>query len=1244
MIKINYKSDFKINESSETVAMEVPFVFSYYVFDNKKYVVSFDGHNYVNCERKEDGSLDVIFNQPEFGIGHLKVERKYAVDDKAFADGVFDVVTVDKTDVFITSGQTFETYVKTLVVPPYLKGDKGDPMTWDTMTETERGELVHDVAEAIDPEMVMTENEKARQEAEQSRQTAEQQRSATFNTLKGEMQSAINAGNEAATNAQKVVNEYDTKVAEQDSKLTELGSEQKYIGATLDKETNKMIPELYLTGIDKSKVYNIYGIINGESSRSVLIYDSNGSEPDIYVALAYTTDLSKDVIKVEEREGSGINGWIVVNWDLVPSGTNNPFSIINIDSVCSLANNPRIAAEIKNSVFDTEIKYLKEKDNESEGKINQINADILVKDSYSESIIPSYVSGFGVNNTGGLFESSDYGYFAPIHLPTNKCIELNNGNTLYQGHRVSVFYQCDKDGIFIKPLVIGDGSSLKAEYINSTDADMYIGISCKTEDLKYRIYNLIKINEKTKQLEENLKFESNRLTKLDGQQVKEVTLEDIGVRRTGYYINMLDGSQKNSSTAIITNAIYLNPYDVIEAYSGGTGFAMIAKSETQPNNYTVFDVIETADNIKSPKKHIVKEAGYYSFSGRNSEQGESALTVKITKYEYGGKLGELEWKVVEMYDGKTTTTEFTLDDLDNDGALIGYYLHNTQLRIIESSGTIITKPIFLHKGDSVGCATGGTGLLLFGKSPSGTIHKGTTGFSSISGTATTYNGVVEEDGWYVFSGRYGRTDGTNLVVNIKSYTKEKNVYGLLDEKADKSDIEDLIASGNTTGFALSIGADSVKDEIQSSPWFDMVDNDGTTYGTYLDDKIDSVPQGDSFIFISDVHYSGNKKQSAKLIDYVRRRLGVKTIIHGGDVINESPTIAGAAKEWLDFNRDFVFRIGGDFKQVCGDHDHNGRYADTGQALSYQFIQRVMNGYNIKELTFDTLYDEQIKEVSSVNSWTGNDKKEYDAWKKMHYYFDDSTIKTRFVVLHTGWTGDVGLAVDKLGSNVLSEANALYLQMDFLYQSLISSPNGYNVVIVGHNVIGNKGYTVNIGGGTGTRYNVNEIVWKGAWKNVTQMLRAFKNKTSITLNYRDWSGDGLKSKSFDFAAAKTPNLVFCMGGDVHWDILAKTDTSENLTPVTNATSLGNIIPNEGTISKNDILHALTMTDGADRGYRAIIAPPSDSYNDEVDSALASNPNTDGTLDSQAFDIVTITDDAIHFTRIGSGKDRVVYISE
>ena len=893
-------------------------------------------------------------------------------------------------------------------------------------------------------------------------------------------------------------NTLDSLLGVQDEKLSELGSEVKYFGVTLDSEVNKMIPELYLTGLDKSKTYTVYGIGKYNDRRFVEIFDSNGSEADIYVGLAYTTDTSLELLRVEERGDSGINGWVVCNWDNIPDGETNPFAVIRLGIATNLSNNPRIASEI--------------------------NAEKI------------------------------------------------------------------------------------AERIDEVDVE--------------------------------LNHAATRLDRLDGITSENISEEDLGVRRNGYYINSDDGKQYSSDNAIITEAVFLNKGDIIEAYSGGSGLALIAFSDEYPTNSTVYEVIAKANNMTKQVKLAVNKEGYYSFSGRNANQGDLGLKVNILKYEYEGKIGEIEKKVTKLYDGETKTYEYTLDDLIGEGSLPGYYLHNTQLRIIVSENTIVSKPIYLRKGNEVECSTGGTGLLLFAKSPAGSINSSSTGFVSISGELTSFKGSVQEDGWYVFSGRINRTDGTNLKVDIKSYVRDKNVYELLDEKADKFSV----GLGNSTGFALSVGADSVKDEVPSSPWFDVVDNDGTTYGTYLDDKIDSVPQGDSFIFISDVHYSGNKKQSAKLIDYVRRRLGIKTIIHGGDVLNESPAMSDAAKEWLDFNRDFVFRIGGDFKQVCGDHDHNGRYASDGQALSYQFIQRVMNGYNIKGLTYDTLYDEQVKEVSSANSWTENEKKEYEAWKKMHYYFDDSTIKTRFVVLHTGWTGDVGLAVDKLGSNILSEANALYLQMDFLCESLITCPNGYNVVVVGHNVIGNKGYSVSLSNGTSTRYNINEIVWKGGWESVAKMLRAFKNKTSIILNYRDWSGEDLKSKQFDFAKSETPNLVFCMGGDVHWDILGKFGVSESLEPVTIASSLENVVPTEGTISKSDILHSLTMTDGEDRGYKVIIAPPSDNYNDETDSALASNPNTDGTLDAQAFDIVTITDGAIYFTRIGSGQDRVIHLSD
>ena len=743
-------------------------------------------------------------------------------------------------------------------------------------------------------------------------------------------------------------------------------------------------------------------------------------------------------------------------------------------------------------------------------------------------------------------------------------------------------------------------------------------------------------------------IESNVNSVVGGTIRTKYGVEDLGILNNSRYIHQDTGKQERASTCIITNSIYLETGDIITAYTGGTGVAVIAKSESQATTSTVFTPLVIANNMGYPILYKVEEAGYYAFSGRNQQQGDLALVIEVLKHseskgiikELNDKVDACVNKVNDLIDGNVKVTEYTLDDLQGDGANINYYLHQTTLRREHSNNCIVTAPLWLNAGDEVECSTGGSGICLFARTPSGIINGYNTDCVSISGTATSYNGVITEDGWYVFSGRINRLDGTNLVVNVKAYKIGESLQEKLDKKVDKSDIASL-AGGN--GYALSVGADMVKDAVPAEPWFDEVSNDGTTYGTYLDDKIDSVPEGDSFIFISDVHYKKNKKQSAKLIDYVRRRLGIKTVIHGGDVLNEASTVAAAAKEWLDFNRDFVFRIGGDFKQVCGDHDHNGRYADIGQAFSYQFVQRVMNGYNIKELHYDTIYDEQVKGIAIANSWSENDMKEYNALKKMHYYFDDSTIKTRFIILHTGWSGDVGMAVDKLGSGVLSESYALYLQMDFLHQSLLSAPSNYNVVVIGHNVIGNNSYSTTVDGTTVKRYNVNELVWKGTWQQISKMIRAFKNKSSIVLKYRDWSSSGVQTKLFDFANANTPNIVFCIGGDVHWDIMGKsTENSETLEPISVATSLDKIIVTEGSVSASDILHIVTMTDGGDRGYRGIITSIGSSYNDATDSVQLSASNIAGTLDAQAFDIVTVTGSEIFLTRIGSGNDRVIHI--
>lgn len=41
------------------------------------------------------------------------------------------------------------------VVLPYLKGDKGEPLTWSTMTESEKSEMIKELGEEIDNNLVV---------------------------------------------------------------------------------------------------------------------------------------------------------------------------------------------------------------------------------------------------------------------------------------------------------------------------------------------------------------------------------------------------------------------------------------------------------------------------------------------------------------------------------------------------------------------------------------------------------------------------------------------------------------------------------------------------------------------------------------------------------------------------------------------------------------------------------------------------------------------------------------------------------------------------------------------------------------------------------------------------------------------------------------------------------------------------------------------------------------------------------
>lgn len=140
-MKINYQSDFKLNEVSESVDLSTPFKFSYYTtsFSSNRITASFDGENYTNCRRLEDGSLLVIFDNHRLGVGRLAVRREYFLTDSDFADGICNSVSEEEINVYLTQGKSdSDGDVTVMVYPTYQQGIQGVTFT---PSVTEEGDI-----------------------------------------------------------------------------------------------------------------------------------------------------------------------------------------------------------------------------------------------------------------------------------------------------------------------------------------------------------------------------------------------------------------------------------------------------------------------------------------------------------------------------------------------------------------------------------------------------------------------------------------------------------------------------------------------------------------------------------------------------------------------------------------------------------------------------------------------------------------------------------------------------------------------------------------------------------------------------------------------------------------------------------------------------------------------------------------------------------------------------------------------
>ena len=168
-------------------------------------------------------------------------------------------------------------------------------------------------------------------------------------------------------------------------------------------------------------------------------------------------------------------------------------------------------------------------------------------------------------------------------------------------------------------------------------------------------------------------------------------------------------------------------------------------------------------------------------------------------------------------------------------------------------------------------------------------------------------------------------------------------------------------------------------------------------------KIDM--NGDSFIFISDVHWGNNAKHSPALINKICQNLPINDVIFGGDAFN-----GGNPESMIEYLNDFGHRMAlssKHFFSVFGNHDGNTNDGGTGFShdMFYSFLQR---------------YSDDYVEYGKIG----------------YYYSDNKSTKTRKIFLDTyhGSGGRIGTPEE---------------QLNWLTNLLSNTPQGYHIIVFLH---------------------------------------------------------------------------------------------------------------------------------------------------------------------------------------------------
>lgn len=398
---------------------------------------------------------------------------------------------------------------------------------------------------------------------------------------------------------------------------------------------------------------------------------------------------------------------------------------------------------------------------------------------------------------------------------------------------------------------------------------------------------------------------------------------------------------------------------------------------------------------------------------------------------------------------------------------------------------------------------------------------------------------------------------------------------------------------------------------------------------YLDDKINSVPDGYHFLFVTDTHWNDNAMNSTKLISYVRDRIGATYVLFGGDILTAHNTNSLAYRWLCDFVFDYKNAFGSNFLPVVGNHDLNAS-GPSGQGISYSDLVPVFTQGCDSRFHYCDFYDDRIDQIKGDLGMTDADAEKMKQYFRTCYYLDDDNGKTRYIVYNTG-AGNGGSGITQFISSDITGSYEELLVIEWMYSVLMSTPEGYNVVACTHIPAG-------LGWDSPAETPVSAVR-----KRFACIFPAMKAKSQLTISFGSsvanidrWCDPTL---TLDFSNAPDIGTLLIMGGHYHVDTFAVFGFHGAPTSYTNVS--GKQYEINGTsltcYQKSD-----TPVSGEHKAFEVpIIITQHDAYT--KNSMSLSHQMTKDTITEQVVDVVTICPNGdIALTRIGAGNDRYVTI--